>query len=589
MSNGANRESLEPIAGGWPKLVPTIFLLMTPLILSGPLRAITAMTLGPALACASLATALLILVLWPWIRQQARTALAPKSLLLEALVLVPALYAAWALYNPDFEGFMTTAGWDGGSHVYFKNSFVDKNPGEYHGFVAYYALCFWLERLFGINVFYSFTAAFYLSVMGFIVLPLTLAFAYIRRAAEHQRAALIVGVLAATTYMVVVVRTTLLSLFHYNQALGFFSHLFGLLPLGLLWAVDSLVRAEALRVSGILFALGLMRYTYGLNLPDALVAGAAVILVGAPRGRPSGVHRVLAAGMLAAALKGYVALLPLFDIYGYIHRFNLYLALELHLAVPCVFALVLVTSRRALGTESVASLVPWLRFPLLFAVVSSIAWAAFRAGHPNQSYYVTKYQIWTSFLLVGAGAILAGDVAVRLVKMLVAPGWWRDLSGWLRVGLLASIPLLGPWGYALTYQAYSTTLPERLNHHGAPYKFLRPFADTEALRRIGATLAEKKKDFGGYLSTFFPLFSFMNAAYHYHTGVQEFFSVDQSPGRCVFWVAAADDTFSLGEALAHADSVRTTRDALSRDPASTCVSYAVKWKTTPQSLCYRCY
>jgi hypothetical protein len=84
------------------------------------------------------------------------------------------------------------------------------------------------------------------------------------------------------------------------------------------------------------------------------------------------------------------------------------------------------------------------------------------------------------------------------------------------------------------------------------------------------------------------MFSFMNATLGHHIGRQEFFPPDTRPDHCVFWVARNRDLYRLGPAR-RLDMLRArVKTQVDGDDAS-CVEYAVRWKTSPQSLCRRCY
>jgi hypothetical protein len=138
--------------------------------------------------------------------------------------------------------------------------------------------------------------------------------------------------------------------------------------------------------------------------------------------------------------------------------------------------------------------------------------------------------------------------------------------------------------WATTFAGYGKSLQERMRPHALVYRHLRPLADVQAIARIHAVLSAEHKAFGGYLTAFFPMFSFMNATLGYHQGMQDFFPPATTPGYCVFWVAKAHDIYRLGPV----DKLDALRDQVAAAGA-TCAEYLVPWKSTPQSLCYHCY
>jgi len=221
-----------------------------------------------------------------------------------------------------------------------------------------------------------------------------------------------------------------------------------------------------------------------------------------------------------------------------------------------------------------------VRFPLFFALASSALVAILRRGKGVQYYYVTKYQVWACILLAFVLVILVAHLAVVLMQ---APSW-RRLGLWLRVALVAALLATVPATWHQTFAGYRKTLVERMRPQAPPFRHLHALADVEAIARIRAVLAAEGKQFGGYLTGFFPRFSFMNANFGHHSGWQNFFPPDTSPGHCVFWVTRERDLDPLGP-VADLDAHRRSVAA----PGSPCVEYPVPWKATPQSLCHRCF
>jgi hypothetical protein len=273
---------------------------------------------------------------------------------------------------------------------------------------------------------------------------------------------------------------------------------------------------------------------------------------------------------------------PIFRVWGGMQRFDVGKILKADpLLLGGIVAYVLVATWKVLPFEGLCSpLARVLRFPLAFALATSALFTVLRKGVGVKYYYVTKYQVWACILLSFALVILVAHLASVLVR-------WSSLlrpAVWLRVALVASLLATVPNLWAKTFIGYRTSLLERTLPHGPPYKRLHALADVEAIARIKAALSTEHKQFGGYLTTFFPRFSFMNATLGYHPGGQDFFSPVTDPGYCVFWVAKEQDLQVLG-LTQKLDAHRRRVDAA----GGTCAEYPVPWKTTPQSLCYHCY
>jgi hypothetical protein len=553
-----------------------------PLGLSGPIRAVTALPLPLSLGLALVIYAAMVRAVWPWLRGCGGRLRSPWAWGLEGAVLLPVGFAIWALYVRDFGGFPNLDGWDGGTHVLVKDQFAAIAPAIYHGQVAYHAFVWWLEKIFRVDSFRSFTVAFYVTVTAVVALPIGIAGTVVRAESAASRAALITGIVATGLGMVGVLWLTVLPLLHYNQAAGYYVHVFGLVPLVGLWAADALIRLQRLRVVALLGGLVLLRYTYSLNLADAALAVAFVLLVEGFRGRWRVVQGLAVAGLVMAACLVIRELRTVLHVWGGMQRFDVDKLLSADLRVIGLGSVYLLMGAwKRLPLEWLRSpLARALRFPLGFALASSVLVSILRKGKGVQYYYVTKYQVWACILLAFVVVILLAHLAVVLAR----GTWLRRPSVWLRLVVVGALLATAPAMWLRTFAGYRTTLHERMRPHGPTYKYLLALADVEALARIRTILSAEHKQFGGYLTAFFPRFSFMNAALGHHAGRQEFFPPATQPGYCVFWVTPERDIHRLGPAR-DLDALRS----LVATPGSACAEYPVPWKATPQSLCHRCY
>jgi hypothetical protein len=553
-----------------------------PFLLSGPIRAVTSLSLSVALALAVLVCATAARAVWPWLRTRRDAWRRRAAWMPEAAVLLPVGFAVWALYIRAFDGFPNLDGWDGGTHVVIKDVFATLAPSIYTRQVAYYGFAWWLERLFGLDAFRSFTIAFYVTVTLAVAFPFAVALAVVHRGAAASRPALAAGTVATVLGAVGALWLVILPLLHYNQAAGFYVHVFGLIPLVLLWAADVLIRLPLLRLVALLGGLAFLRYAYALNLADAALAVACGLLVEGFRGRWRLVQRLAAVGLVVAAWRVVVELRPVFHVWGGMQRFDVDRLLVADLLAIGGSALYLLVDSwqwppRAWQHRPLPRA---LRFPLVFALASSALVSVLRRGQGVLQYYVTKYQMWACILLAFVLVILLAHGAVVMAKA----GSWRRPRLWLHAVLLAGLLATVPPLWRKTFAGYQQTLDERMVARGPTYPHLHALADVEALARIKAILAAQHKQFGGYLTNFFPRFSFMNATLGRHTGYQEFFPPAIAPGYCVFWVTRERDLEPLGPV----DRLEAHRLAVAA-PGSSCVEYAVPWKATPQSLCHRCF
>ena len=567
---------------GGTRLPWLLLALVLPFLLTGPIRAVTSLALSWCLVLSVGVCAAMVALLWPWLRSVGTRLPTPPQWLLEAVALLPVGFAVWALYVGDFGGFPSVDGWDGGTHVFNRNLFATVFPGVYSGQVTHYAFTWWLEKVFQLNSFRSFTVAFYLSVVVMVAFPLTITFALLRETASASRAAWIVGVGVTVLATVGLLLLAGLPLLHYNQAAGYYSHLFGILPLMLLWAADALVRLHRLRVAALIGAFVLLRYTYSLNLADAALAVAFVLLVDGFRGRWRLLQGLLVMAFCLVAMQIVSELRPIFRVWGGMHRFDadkLFKANTFLLGALPIY--LLATSWRPFPRGWLGSpLFRAIRFPASFAVASSALFLVLRKGPGVKYYYVTKYQIWACFLLGSVFVILLAHLAATLARR----SSLRRPAVWLRVAVVAALLATVPSLWGTNFAVYGSGLRERILPRPLVYRHLRPLVDIQAIARIRAVLSAENKVFGGYLTAFFPMFNFMNATLGYHGGKQEFFAPGMAPGYCVFWVARANDIYRLGPA----DQLDALRNQVAAAGA-TCAEYAVPWKSTPQSLCYHCY
>lgn len=578
----AARLALSRVETRGPLVALLPLALLAPLVVAGPIRCTTGLSLPVAFALACLAGASLSWVCRVWSCGRDLRVGRARQLMIEASALLLSCFAVWALYNRDFGGFPNLDGWDGGTHVFIKDQFAGAFPDIYNGQVAYYGFAWLIEKILHVDSFRSFTIAFYVSVVGTVALPLVITFAVLADCARARLAAFGVATALVTLAGLGVLLVVVLPLTHYNQAAGYYVQVFGLLPLLGLWIVDAQVRTPWLRLGGLLVATALVRYTYALNLADVSLAVALVVVVDQARGWRRIAQTALGLGLAGAALFIATQIAPIFRIWGGMQGYSTGDLLEADLLL--LAGLVLYLASQGLGGRwrslAASPLARALRFPACFTVANAAFFTHLVHGKGVQHYYTWKYQMWASTVLVLTLLVVLAHLAASAWEK----GALRSLRLWLGLATIAATVAVVAPVFIKTFAGYRTTLLERMRPHGPPYKFLRPLADVEGIARIDAILAAKHERFGGYLTAFFPMFSFMNGTLGRHAGIQVFFPPAQEPGSCVFWVSRERDIYRLGPAH-QLDRLRDTVAAA----GATCAEYPVPWKTTPQSLCYHCY
>lgn len=559
-----------------------MILVGAPLFWSGPIRAVFRLSLPVALFAALLPCAALLLALWPALRQPDSTPRRERWLHRLALG-VAALFAFALLYNHWFGGLLVIVDGDSGTHVSLRDQFASSSPREYAGFVSFYALTWWLERLVP-NAFVSFATFYYVAVVLYAMVPLcAAATTWQQVAAPRRRTALVATTLlwCALLYLVA------LPLFHYHQAEGFFVHVFGITPLLGIWLVDGLIRPPRVRLLCFLLGVVAYRFTYGLNLGDLLIASAVVVVLEARRFTARRLAWPLfgltAIALVIAGRYCYQQLSPLWQLDGWIIPPDLRKAVvaEWLLITACVLPLTLPSLRARLRDCDLAR---WVRLPVLFGVINASVTTWMLRHPPPKIYYLAKYNLHALWLILAA-ALVVFAALVGAAPEVAAPGprRWRTVAG---IGIvLATLGAAGTlWWRAIV--VYRPGFVERAFGH-PPFRILHPLADLGAWHRIERVLRRENKQFGGYLTTYYPVMNFMNAAFGFPNGGIHFYygrAPREGAGYCDFWESGPPSTWLEGDF-----PQRQRRQSWNLSPDKQCVSYRAHWN--PQivrTLCWLC-
>jgi hypothetical protein len=537
-------------------VAPRLLLLLLPPLLSGPLRAALGVPLPVALGLALLVAGGVALV---YLRGRDASAQRWRPID-DLLILAPALVAALLLYNRHFGGLVAWIGSDGGLHIEKSRQFASTDPHAYSGFVAFYGVAHWLERAARISVFWSFSATFLVGAA--LLVALTLAVAHSATPATARRAYLALT-LGATALGF---STSGLPLVHYLQLDGFLPHAFGLAPLFLIWWLDASPLRPWPRLLLVLGAVALLRYSYGLLLPDACLALAGVVLLDPPRDKrlDRAGAAIVVLGLVAAALLVHHRMTPLWPVYGWIIPLRPALAAGADLATGLGLLLA--------GATDPTRRRP-LRFPALVVLLHAGTLLLLLRAHPAAPYYVQKYAFHGLVLGVAAAAVgLAAALTAPPPRKIAQAGALLLLGA----GLWLSSRFAAPAWPSFAERAFGRP----------PFQHILPLADLGAWTRIEEELRRQHTGFGGYITSYGPLFNFMNAGlghlgggYFDHTGFRE------TPGYCVFFEKRADPLWQGWDPGKH-DPVR---QRLAVMPQVACRSYRASWRSDgTRTLCWVC-
>jgi len=475
-------------------------------------------------------------------------------------IAVVALAGCAALYSRAFSGLPAWIGSDSGNHAAILRA---DNMGAYEGFDSMYLTWSAVEKLLHVNTFWSFCILFYAQIVLLAALPLAVAFNVLRR--HEGTRAWTIGAVAATVGALAGTLLVALPLVHYFKVEGFWTQVFALVPLLLLWWLDVTLHRSWQRVILWAAALVVVRYTYGLNLVELLVAFAVIVFLEAPpRLRlPAAAVSLVA---LAAAWTAHARFATVVKQWGWFVGYNVAHALgagQLALAALVLAAL--------LGGELLQRA---LRLPILFAAGSFFI-TVYHQHYFRPIYYVWKYPFAAICLVALTASVLFAFAGAALAER-------RWLAAAPLPFFLAAVAM-----WFSTFAEYHYGYVERLV--GRPPHVLRPLADLTAWKHIDTTLATEKKKFGGYLVQLGPLANFMNSALGAADGQRWYFEGQppkNGPGYCVFWDATQPEPWpEFNRWYRH----RPLAQRLDREAQKKCEDYPAPWDASlKRRICHLC-
>lgn len=573
---------------GTPIALLAVGIWLLPLMGAGIVRNLTGVSTEVGLPIALGAGVLLVALL----RARPRTPAgardpATRQLQLVGLVIgVLMIIGAISLFHSRDMGVVPTYfGPDAGSHVGFRELFIASDRHSYFGFISLYSVTHLLKRVLPGPPTRAWAAAFYPAVAMVVVVPVIAMVALLQSERAPLRARLM-GLVVFGAGWFLGLRNLALPLLANMEMDGFFGHLFGFLPFGLVWVADVVARPRLLRLIGVAMGVALCRFTYGLNLGDLLVTCGCLWLADAWGARRRPVFLLAGLGAIGASVVAYMNLAPPFKIGGYVEVYDL----DTFVASVWTAALVLGTyaaidawpgrrSRMEGEPEVPGGLSSVVRFPVVLALASMVALGRFSTIPRCESYYRLKYPMMPAVWLAAAACIVMGQVVTRAVSRTGRPT--QALAGIVAIIVLVRVadktdPLLA------TLQA---ELAER--NGPLPHPKLRPILAEEVWNDVQGTLRSEAKAFGGLVSHDYAASRYLNAEMGFQNITQGYVAPDQTPGHCVFWTHAKDD-MPFAWHLAPG-AVEASRGALEADPAKICRAHHTAWTLVPRELCHRCY
>ena len=543
--------------------------------LSGALRAATGQPIQSCMQITVLLTALVLAGGFNLLSVQ--RFVSPAWNIAAPLFLLSAIFFSLRLYYPAFDGLVSVGGGDAGSHAYFQGQFLTTDPAAYHSFAAFSALTYWLQEIGKLSTFESFRAAYYDLVMLILLLIFFLA-ATVADDAKFRRTGTTISFFSLFALLAYFpAERILMPILHYFQADGFYPQLAGLLPMLAVWIISTVVENLYARLVALAAALTMTRFTYGLNLPDLLLAVSASLILERVQSRGSIERAVGLCAGVALAAAAFVAFPQLFSIFGMegsILKTNMKAIAAGQAIIACILML---AARGFFAPIHAGSVQRAYIFPACFSAVGICVSVYF--GTSNPLYYSYKHIVASSFFAVVAICICVAHVVTAQLydNRKLTPRTLTLLCG----------ALLGLWSLKLGYEVYQPSYRERAEHKENP-ELLVPLADLQAWKIIESTLKEKDRAFGGFITPSWPVSNFMNASFGYF-GELPFYRSGIPPKinhSCLFW---SSDPLSLAEYnRAEKSTAGIEVEKLSGSDGARRISYKRSSDQTDRELSFSC-
>jgi hypothetical protein len=404
----------------------------------------------------------------------------------------------------------STGNADAAFHVRYMFSFESKSAAAYHGFSVFYTLCIFLKELFGINVAMAHLAGL---TGGFFLLTATLSVVLLPRidgdmplGLRAASAALLIGLIWCLIFPL------------YNQFFlqGGYVHTFGAVTYPLLVVAYASSEQRYVRVLFLLLGVGMLRFMYGLNLPDCALGGAILIIAEAIRTKSRSQRMLMYGAFIALAgisVASYVKLLPRAGQSGAGTQFSLQSVWALY-AVSALMALACrwtgITARNPFLTRVIAS------STALFLSALVVQLAFFASGKPLR-YYMLKHAMYPLLVIT----VLHGAIILDALRV---ESWHRGIVS----RVLACLSL-----FILIIEAFILSPILRDTFESRSYAVVTQ----QEWSAIESVLERTEKRFGGYLAPSWPAAHYINEAFGRPMGISalRMGMLDVSPETCVFW------------------------------------------------------
>lgn len=564
----------------WLTFAPLLALL--PFVMSGAVRYTfgwqlapsLALTLGVALIATGLAVRYRLLTIAP-----AQSVDAGVATLLLAALWVAVTFRLW--WTPRFDGLPNSPhGVDIGSHVLIYHNFL-VDPKPYEGFIGLYTLMHWYVQLLRGGtpmpeaVWYGLRFAHYACLLS---VPVAIALAsYPTLASFTSRWRLWLTFVLCLPLQFAMFAGVLFPPLQIYGADGYYSQIAGLYPLVLGWIAFGLLERALARfvvVCGLLLA---QRFTYGLNLGDTLVTLAVLALWDVrtfERRWLRGVALVFALAALAGAWRVYEALWPLRT---YTPELNTHWRAWI-LPTQVLLSLLLLFAPSALAgvrIDAAASARRLWRYAGIFGLTNGTLTILYLAFDEPQLYYITKYHLYATLLVV----LAALQLACTLVAHAVAAGPRTiPFSFAAAAAFVAALSLVG---LLKGYQPAHAMALERVRRT-ADNQLLFSAYEPKLQAFVARTLAKEQKSFGGLYDPWWPRALLHNALYdvfadggmirHFPRWQAREAVFNAQPGHCYF-IVGTPDTYH-----AFPGTAMWTQLNAFYDQGKNCASYRPRWK-----------
>lgn len=588
-----------------------IFLFFIAVILSGIFRILLSVSIENGLIF-SVGVIFLFCILY--FRKNTYRKLNVTLLILFGILFILCLYYAYRkLYNPLYDGMVTVGGGDVGLHVMFKRNFINVNPQEYHGFIFFYCFVYWIETFFKFNAFESFRLAFFTVVgcsigTGILIL-------HKLSSKEMSMRTIFYSIIVFSVYIYYAGEKILFPLFHYNQADGFYPHLFAVLTfLGGIYFYTILEKRIYRLLSLVLFCF-FYRFSYGLNLGDCILLTAILFYwesSGIANGKEKHLTKIFSYGLFCVALFIYY--------YLYSNHLHLHVASIRHpdleymavgLGSMLAMNLCAFIQQKYFSIQKITAFNRLLLFSFFSLLISILFYLLTNILKMSINYYYIKYYfhaviagvIMSSVIVPVATALFLSDISFLFDKMKFSglllhikdDAVIRKIitNNLINTGIMILLLIFANlsmnyfnrayYPYVITYNQQKQKNPDNL--------IVEPLADLKAWNYIDQVIKKGNK-FRLFITPAWPQFMLANANFSENAYWKYYVYPDelQDKSGCTFWSSGddADEKYKIVEKKYNAIILPVIKK-LDSDDKKYCWDYKTRWSKNNSKLCYSCY